>query len=174
MGAGSKIGHFTIVRNVRRVFLGEQARIGTFNWIFGMLASEKHFRQQADREPDLIMGPHSSLTSRHIVDCTDRVEIGAFSTVAGFHSQIITHGIDVEESRQSSAPIRIGEYCLIGTRCVLLKGSVVPNRTVLAAGSVFRGAPPEEATLFSGLPAKAVRPLSAEAGYFRRAVGSID
>ncbi|MDP3491720.1 MAG: hypothetical protein Q8R82_01295 [Hyphomonadaceae bacterium] len=174
MGPRSKLGHLTIIRNVRRVVLEEQSRIGTFNWIFGMLESDKHFLEESERAPEFIMKPHSSITSRHIVDCTDSVQIGAFSTVAGFNTQILTHGIDVTNSRQSSAPVRIGDHCLLGTNCIILKGSVLPNRTILAAGSVFRGAPAEEGALFSGLPATAVRTLPHESRYFSRAIGPID
>ena len=175
LGPGAKIGAFTFIRNVREVCIGEESRIGTFNWIYGMIGpSDRHFLDEPDRAPDFIMEEQSSLTSRHIVDCTNRVRIGAFSTVAGFYSQILTHGIDPVENRQTSKPVEIGRYCLLGTGSVVLKGAVVPDGTVLGAGSVFRGAPTETHALYSGVPAEFIRKMPEDAAYFHRTQGTVD
>lgn len=175
MGEDSRIGHFTIIRNVDRVSLGKNARIGTFNWIYGFPAGpSKHFAEEADRASELILEEQSSLTSRHIVDCTNRVTIGAFSTVAGFYSQILTHGIDIRTGRQTSRPITIGRYCLIGSGSLILKGSVVPEGAVVAAGSTFRGTPEQQHCIYSGIPAVPTRELEATMPYFTRSTGPID
>jgi hypothetical protein len=47
----------------------------------------------------------------HLLDCTDRIEIGRLSTIAGYRSIIITHGIDYVNSRQICRPIKIGDFC---------------------------------------------------------------
>jgi acetyltransferase-like isoleucine patch superfamily enzyme len=174
MGPRARIGHFTVIRNLDRLDLGDGAKIGTFNWIFGMPGgSDAHFLDHPERDPALVMERESSLTSRHIVDCTDRVSIGAFTTVAGFRSQILTHSIDIEDSTQRARPVVIGEYCMIGSGCIILKGARVPRGTVLGAGSVFRGTPPGEYQLMSGVPAAVVRPLGEEQAYFRRTAGPV-
>ncbi|MGE0665702.1 MAG: hypothetical protein AB7O49_03995 [Sphingomonadales bacterium] len=174
LGPGSRVGHFSIIRNLRNLTLGENARIGTFNWVFGMIDGEgRHFVGEPDRVASLVMEPESSLTSRHIVDCTNSVTIGAFSTVAGFASQILTHGIDVETSCQGSRPVRIGRYCMIGTGCIVTKGSVIPDGTVLGAGSVFRGQPDLTYHLYSGVPATPVKALHPELAYFTRQKGAV-
>lgn len=174
LASQAKIGSFTIIRNIERLELGEEARIGTFNWIFGMLESSNHFTNEPERESALIMKRGSSLTSRHIVDCTNKVVLGAFSTVAGFRSQILTHGIDISDSRQRSAPVQIGEHCLIGSGTIILKGSVVPDKCVVAAGSVFRGNPQRSFGLYSGVPAEWQRSFDESATYFTRVVGPVD
>ncbi len=172
-GSGSRIGHFTIVRNLERLSLAPGARIGTFNWVFGMLPSERHFTDEPDRLSALVMEEEASLTSRHIVDCTNTVTLGAFSTVAGFYSQILTHGIDVATNRQTSAPIMVGRHAMVGTRIVLLKGARVPERAVVGAGSVFRDAPDESGGLWSGVPATRVRDIDESGAYFTRATGHV-
>ena len=168
IGPGSRIGHFTIIRNLERLALVSEARIGTFNWIFGMLRSKEHFTDEPDRRSILTMEKGASLTSRHIVDCTGAVTIGAYATVAGFYSQILTHGIDVATNRQSSRPVFIGRYAMIGTRVIVLKGARVPDRAIVGAGSVFIGAPAEIGGLWSGVPATRARDIDENAAYFIR------
>ena len=66
------------------------------------------------------MGESAAITKNHHIDCTNTIEIGAFSTVAGYQTQFLTHSIDVLENRQHSAPIRIGPYTFVGTNSVVL------------------------------------------------------
>lgn len=167
LGAGSVIGHFSTIRNLDALVLGPEARIGTFNWIFGARGT-RHFAGRTERESMLALGDGASLTSRHIVDCTDRVEIGAFATVAGFRSQILTHSIDVVTNRQDCAPVEIGPYSFIGTGTILLKDARFPARAVLAAGSVYSAQGGEEGQIYSGVPAKPVKALPEGAAYMRR------
>lgn len=168
-----RVGHFSIVRNVEHLSLASGSRIGTFNWIFGMLPSTRHFTEEADRVSALVMHEGASITSRHIVDCTNKVTIGAFSTVAGFYSQILTHGIDIRTNRQVSSPVTVGMHAMIGTRAVILKGARVPDRTVVGAGSVFRGAPDGTGGLWSGVPARRVLDLDQSSEYFTRTDGHV-
>lgn len=172
-GPCSKIGSFTIVRNLEQLILGPSARIGTFNWIFGMLPSERYFADEPNRLSALVLEEEASLTSRHIVDATNKVTIGAYATVAGFRSQLLTHGIDVKTNIQSSAPISIGSYAMIGTGAILLKGAQVPSRSVVAAGSVFRETSAADPGLWSGVPAIKVRELDETGAYFTRTEGRV-
>ncbi|MEM9234614.1 MAG: DapH/DapD/GlmU-related protein [Pseudomonadota bacterium] len=175
LGPSAKIGHFTFIRNADRVEIGENARIGTFNWIYGMPGqNDRHFVGEEARKSSFIMKRESSLTSRHIVDCTNLVEIGAFTTVAGFYTQILTHGIDLDPAKQSSAPVIIGDYCMIGTGCILLKGTIIPDRVVIGAGSTVRGQLEDNTALYSGVPASRVKYLDPEAEYFHRQTGPVD
>jgi hypothetical protein len=64
------------------------------------------------------IGEHSAVTSRHYLDCTGGVTVGAFSTVAGARSTIFTHQVDITQSRQVWRPVRIGRlYWLRRTHC---------------------------------------------------------
>lgn len=176
MEAGARIGSGTVCKGLALIELKEGAHLGNLNWITGLPANhDRYFRHQPERRPELRLGRHASITNRHLIDCTGTVSIGAFSTLAGFRSQILTHSIDLAESRQDSQPVSIGEYCFVGTDCVLLGGSALPDRSVLGAKSLLNKVFTEGGTLYGGVPAKAIRPLPTEQmRYFQRAEGWVD
>lgn len=167
LGPKTAVGHFSIFRNLDALVLEEEARIGTFNWIFGARGT-RHFSERPERTSTLALAHGASVTSRHILDCTDRIEIGAFTTVAGFRSQILTHSIDVVTNRQECGAVVIGPYSFIGTGAVLLKGARFPAKSVLSAGSVFAARAGEPGQIYSGVPAVPVKPLPEDAAYMRR------
>jgi acetyltransferase-like isoleucine patch superfamily enzyme len=175
MECDSSVGALTVCKGIKLLHLKQNASIGKANWITGFPSgNHKHFAHQCDRRPELIVGEHSAITSRHLLDCTNSVTIGAFTTFAGFRSQILTHTIDLEQCRQSSAPITLGDYAFVGTDCVLLGGSCLPNHSVLGAKSLLNKKYSEPFWLYGGNPARPIRQLSAEAGYFKRHVGFVD
>ncbi|HEY6123394.1 MAG TPA: hypothetical protein VIV63_01990 [Steroidobacteraceae bacterium] len=173
MGPSARIGHFNIVKGVR-VDLAECATVGDFNWISGLGAGDtKHFTEETGRDPAFVMGRHAAITSRHYIDCSNRVDIGEFATVGGARSQILTHAIDFKRNRQVSAPVRIGRYAFVGTSCVVLKGAQLPDCSVLAAGSSLARAYDDTFTLYSGVPATPVKALDRDSEYFRRVRGYV-
>ncbi len=175
MDSCSKIGTLTVCKGLRLLHLKQNASIGRANWISGFPAGRhEHFANERDREPDLIVGEHSAITNRHLIDCTSRVIIGAFSTFAGFRSQILAHSIDLENSRQSSAPITIGDNTFIGTDCVPLGGSTLPDHSVPGAKSLLNKRYSELFWLYAGNPARPVKRLADDLGYFRRQVGFVE
>ncbi len=176
MKAGARIGHLNVCKGMALLQLGEYSIIGNLNWISGFPfgTGSRHFADQESRRPELILGEHSALTNCHLIDCTNRVTIGRFTTMAGFRSQILTHSIDLERSHQSSAPVEIGEYCFVGTSCVLLRGSSLPNFSVLGAASLLNKAYSETHYLYAGAPARPVQPLADSLKYFQRSVGYVD
>jgi acetyltransferase-like isoleucine patch superfamily enzyme len=145
------------------------------NWICGEpLGDVGLFAHQEDRRPELIIGEHAAITNRHLIDCTNSFIVGRFSTVAGWNSQILTHSIDIERCRQSSAPIHIGDYCFIGTNSVLLGGSYLPDYCVLGAKSLLNKQYTERYWLYAGVPAKPTKQLSPDLAYFTRSRGAVD
>lgn len=171
---GARIGHLTICKEIDLLQLGESASIGNLNWITGYPSGlPGHFEHQSDRRPELILARHSAITNRHLVDCTARVQIGAFTTIAGFANQFLTHSINLEASRQEAHPISIGDYCFVGTNCVLLGGSSLPDYSVLGAKSLLNRSQTESYFLYGGVPAKAIKALSPKAGYFQRQSGYV-
>ncbi len=175
MGPGSKIASMTIIRNLHDLQLGEEALIGSFNWVFGMISTNTaHFSHVQNRVSSLQLCEHAAITARHIVDCIDSVRIGRYSILAGHRSQLLTHAIDLSTCRQDCSPITIGDYCFIGTGCIVLKGSFVPNYTVIGAGSVYSSlSHKEEYWLCAGNPAKPVKRLDPKSEYFVRVHGFI-
>jgi acetyltransferase-like isoleucine patch superfamily enzyme len=170
----TSIGHLTICKSLKRLHLHAHASIGRGNWITGFPAENKtFFAHQTNRVPELIVGAQSAITHRHIIDCTSAVHIGAFTTVAGYRSQILTHSIDLMDCRQSSAPITIGDYCFVGTDCVLLGGSVLPSYSALGAKSLLNKAHSETHCLYAGVPAKPIKSLEPDMKYFQREIGFV-
>jgi hypothetical protein len=174
MEAGARIGHFNVIKGAR-LEMREKATIGDFNWIAGLPpGSARHFASESGRDPALCLGRHAALTSRHFLDCSNCIDIGEFSTIAGARSQILTHAIDLRNGVQASAPVSIGRYCFVGTGCVVLKGARLPEYSVLAAGSSLARAYEEAFTLYSGVPATPVKLLPRESAYFSRVRGFVD
>lgn len=173
MGADARIGSLTFVKGLEELVLEEGAILGNLNWVTGLPRTSQYFHDQLDRRPALFIRRHAAVTHRHLLDCTDTIEVGAFATFGGWGSQILTHSIDVEDCRQRCAPVRIGEYAFIGTRSVFLKGSSLPGFSILAAGSVLGGKYDEAYQLYSGVPAKPVKALSPDLAYFTRTQGPV-
>jgi len=168
MEENSRIGHFTLCKNIDLLHLGAHAIIGQLNWITGFpTGTSRHFAHQTDRHPELIVEAHAGISSRHLIDCTARVRVG------GFRSQLITHSIDLQAGRQSAEPIDIGEYCFVGTNCVMLGGSSLPHHSVLGAQSLLNKKWEEPYRLYGGVPAKPLKELSREMEYFRRTEGFV-
>jgi acetyltransferase-like isoleucine patch superfamily enzyme len=174
MEEGSEIGHFTICKNIDLLHLKPHASIGRGNWITGFpLGLSAHFAEESDRRPELILGEHSAITHRHLIDCTNSVTIGRFTIMAGFQSQILTHSIDLERNRQASSPVRIGDYCFVGTNSVLLPGSGLPDYSVLGAKSLLNRAFTDSYRLYGGVPAQPIKQLPADYAYFHRSQGFV-
>lgn len=175
LGEHARIGHLTMVKGLQTLRLEANGLLGNLNWVTGFPPGRgRHFVLETERWPGLFIGAHAAVTHRHIIDCTDRVTIGAYSTVGGHRSQILTHSIDMRTNRQSCRPTEVGEYCFVGTACVLLKGSRLPNRSVLGPSSVLTKQMSEEGMLYSGVPAVGLRPMETDKGYFVRSVGFVD
>jgi acetyltransferase-like isoleucine patch superfamily enzyme len=154
--------------------LGDHASIGRLNWISAYpLNQPPHFAHMPARKPQLIIGAHSAVTHRHIIDCTEQVIIGSHATIAGFRSQILTHSIDLSECRQHAKAVTIGNYTFVGTACTILGGSVVPDYSVVAANALVNKAHEERYRLYAGVPAKAVSQLSPDMKYFTRVAGFV-
>jgi len=179
LGPDTAIGHGTVCRNIGCLELGRSTVIGSFNWITGTPPESTNspgyfsFSHQLDRYPRLLVGEHSSVTSRHVIDCTNEVSIGRFSVVAGYHTLILTHSVDLEHARQASEPVQIGNFCFVGSRCTLLPGSALPDYSVLGAGSLLNKSYEEPYVLYAGSPARPVKSLPPQSAYFMRKTGHI-
>jgi acetyltransferase-like isoleucine patch superfamily enzyme len=174
MEEGSRIEHLTVCKNIDLLHLKAHASIGRGNWITGFpMGPSPHFAEEKDRRPQLILGEHTAITHRHLIDCTNSVTIGKFTTFAGFQSQILTHSIDIEKNRQASLPVRVGDYCFVGTNCVLLGGSALPDFCVLGAKSLLNKNFTESYQLYAGVPARPIEKLSPDCKYFQRTEGFV-
>jgi len=158
MEENTRIDHLTLCKGLDLLHLKAHSMVGRGNWITGFpLGPSPHFAHEQDRQPRLIVGEHSAITHRHLLDCTNTVTIGRFTTFAGMQSQILTHTIDLEQNRQSSNPVRIGDFCFIGTNSVLLGGAALPDYCVLGAKSLLNKSFTQTHQLYGGVPAKPIK-----------------
>ena len=172
LGEGTEIGHLNLVLRAGRFVTGKRVRIGALNIIRG--GEEVRFGDYAEvmrlnvlnAIPDhdcttspvsrLEIGAGAVIVSGHRVDFTDRVTIGRNVILGGRNSSLWTH------NRQQTAPIVIGDFCYIGSEVRLAPGARLPERSILALGSVLTGAIDAPGSLVGGVPAKVIRPLTAE------------
>ncbi|RZT87901.1 hypothetical protein EV383_4833 [Pseudonocardia sediminis] len=172
MGEGAVIGSLNVVRGCTDVVLEKDASIGSLNFINSVRPDRGYFNHK-ERHPALILRQGSGVTAFHILDACDRIELDAFSWIAGFGTLVQTHAVDFDNVRQSCFPVRLGDHSLVSSRCVLLPGSVVPDASIVASGAVVTGKLTSEPHLFAGVPAKPVRALDPTAPFFVRTVVDI-
>jgi acetyltransferase-like isoleucine patch superfamily enzyme len=170
LAAKAHIGHFSYIGRLDKLHMGVGAFIGNFNWIAGLSTrlNSPHYRNKTGRRSELIMHEATLLTHQHYIDCTDRIEFGAFSGVAGFRSQLVTHGVNPISCRQTCSPITIGAYTMVGSGVIILQGVRIPDRCVVAAGSVVTHVAPNSYSLIGGNPAVHQRSISEKAKLFHR------
>lgn len=171
MGAGARIGHLTFARHMDAIHLGESASLGNLNWING--ASGREAFKASIGNSKLIIERHAAVTHRHLIDCSETVHVAEFATIAGWGTQIISHGIDLASGVQDARPVRVGAYSFVGSRSILLKGCVLPSYSVLSAGSVLGSKFAEPYYIYSGVPAVLAKKLSPDFAYFVRKTGRV-
>jgi acetyltransferase-like isoleucine patch superfamily enzyme len=166
MGAGASIGGRNVITNLVELRMGEGATIGSGNMVKGWW--DHPTQTLPDRHPCLVLGDHAQIASYHYIDCVDILELGAHAAIAGFRSTVLTHSIDLMRDKYAASPVVLGEYAVVMSGCMLLAGTRVPARSVVAAGSVVDTRLTDELTLYRGNPAVAVRELPERLGFFHR------
>ena len=166
------IGHFNLVIGVKRLTVGDHARIGHLNVLRGgdeirlgryvEIIRMNEINSIPDPDvvnpvsPRFILGDGSVVTTGHKIDFTDTVEIGRRSILGGRNSSLWTH------NRQRTRPIKIGSFAYVGSEIRIAPGGAIPSRSIVGIGSVITKPLTEELHLIAGVPAEAVKPLSAE------------
>lgn len=164
---GAKVGPFNVLRDLSRFELGEEVRIGQWNWI----TASRHMRQSGG-PGTFALGPQSSIASRHYFDCTGGVRIGAYTTIAGERSTFLTHAIAWDTSEQTYRSIAIGDFCLLSSNLQVAPGSTVGDRIVVGMGATVAGSLSEPGLYLQPRAALVKRDLAGE--YFQRQLGGVD
>jgi acetyltransferase-like isoleucine patch superfamily enzyme len=167
-----RIGHLNIITGVKKLRVGDHARIGFLNILRG--GDEVQLGRYAEIirmneinsipepevvneiDPKFLLGDGSIITTGHKIDFTDRVEIGRRSILGGRNSSLWTH------NRQRTRPIIIGSFSYIGSEIRVAPGGSIPSRCIVGIGSVITGELKGENHLIAGVPARAVKELSAD------------
>lgn len=173
MEEGSSVGSMTVCKGLDLLHLKAHATIGRLNWITAYPSGSTEFFEGTERTPELVLHEHSAITHRHLLDCTDAITIGPYTTVAGYRSQLLTHSIDLAHSKQSAHPISIGSHCFVSTDCVALGDSSLPDFSVLAAKSLLNRNFTDTYFLYGGVPSVPIKALPADMLYFKREIGRV-
>jgi hypothetical protein len=171
MAEDAVIGHLNLIRGCTEVRLDRDAALGTLVWVNSVRADKGYFADHP-RRPALLMGTSARITALHYIDACDLVELADYAAIGGVGTIIQTHAVDTENMRQSTAPIRIGDHSLLATRCTMLPGAEVPDRAIVAAGSLV-ARKLEGNHLFAGVPAKPVRDLDTGSAFFTRTTSQV-
>lgn len=169
MEEGATIGHLNVAIHLELIHMEKDCTICQRNWITGFPLKDKtKFQRFPNRKPYLIMGKDSAITKQHHIDCTDVVTIGELTVVAGYGSQILSHSTSIEYDDGGCGPITIGHHCFVGTRSIILPNAVLPNYSVLGAGTLLNKSFSEEYALYGGVPAKFLKKEDASYKFFHR------
>lgn len=99
---------------------------------------------------DTIIGDHVFLDGR------DRIEIGNHTDIASsvmiYNSE---HDLSDKEFKAVNAPVKIGDYCFIGPRAIILPGVKIGKGAVVAAGAVVTK-DVADFQIVGGVPAKPI------------------
>jgi serine acetyltransferase len=175
MEGDARIEHFTVCRGIARLEMGPHSLISNFNWISGEPRETRAglYERFPDRYPELVLEEHATIVKRHYIDCTDSVRIGEYAVLSGIRTTLLSHAYDIERGSQMAAPVRIGKYAMVSGNCTILPGSELPAYSVLGAASLLNKPFEQTHRLYGGVPAKEIKELPSEAGYFTRAVGEL-
>lgn len=151
VGAHGYIGLFNVFRDLSHVWLDDYAIVEKWNWISAAPA----FR---DNDPDagtLFLGVRAKLGSRSYFDCSGTITVRPFGNVGGNRVFFQTHQTDFAHNRQSVGRITVGDHSFVGSCAVMLKGTTLPDRSILAANSTMTGSvPATKRGLYAGCPAE--------------------
>lgn len=165
LGGVSKIiflNRYTAGKNFKLYFGGgiagnrEKIIIGNNVELYGWLISDGG---------TIIIGDNTKIHKNTIIRSMDRIEIGSFCDIANdvYIQDHNSMSLNYIERRSISGliinkPIKIGNDVWIGRRSMILKGVSLPDKSIVAAGSVVtKGS--ERAALLAGNPAKIIRLL---------------
>lgn len=169
LGSGACLASFSVYRDLELLAIGNDSGIGHWNYV----TAARELRTPALKATpgtsagSFVMDDHAVITSRHYIDCSGGVSVGAYTVMAGVRSTVISHEVDVARSEQTIAAVRIGGHSLIGSNVAIVPGARIPDGSLIAMGSVVSGELSASETLYAGVPARPIRALG-PAAFFRR------
>ena len=169
MGENSVIRSGNVIKQIDLLRLDSGACIARCNLVSGVRGFETESKCR------LILRENATITSRHFIDCSGGVEVGEYTTIAGNNSEILSHSIDPYLNREVVHPVTVGKYCFVGTRCLFLPGSSLPDYSILGGGAVVSKKLQNAGCLYVGSPAIMKKKLNiGDVAYFNRKERFVD
>jgi acetyltransferase-like isoleucine patch superfamily enzyme len=167
LGDGAVIENFNIFKRLSSIELGPNAFIGNFNQF---TAAPDH-QQYSPLVGKLLMSESAGIMNRHYFDCSGQVILRPFAAALGIKSIFQSHELDLADNTTTPGRIILGKNAMTGTACILLMDSYLPERSVLAAGSLLTRAKQGDnmpvSSLYAGVPARFIREVKDFAWWHR-------
>lgn len=156
LGEDTYIGSGNIFTNLNYLQLQREARINRWN----------RFTSAPGYVGQLIVGQRSSISLRHYFDVCDVVKIGNDTIIAGHRSTFFTHSKGLENVDYVK-PIRIGNWCYLGSNLCVVPGAGVGSHCFVGMGAVLvEDLSHEKYCLLVGNPVRIKKRLPEESPYF--------
>ncbi|MDF2519245.1 MAG: hypothetical protein K0R59_4541 [Sphingobacterium sp.] len=140
------IGHFNIIKKLKKIEMGQNSGMFNFNEISG---GEKEWENYFVTDHDC------KITSKHHFDAGGGIQIGFDVIFAGCYSQVWTHELNFKTHLLITRPVIIGSNIYIGSKVGLSPGTSIPSHSVIAMGSIVpRKIDCDEWSLIAGNPAE--------------------
>lgn len=113
----------------------------------GTVAIGKHFvaleSLTLSSTGQLVIGEKCFINKNCSIACKDSIQIGEACSIAN-NVVIVDHDHDYKHDKNNfvTAPVKIGNRVWIGANCVILKGVIIGDDSVVAAGSIVRASIP--------------------------------
>jgi len=160
VGDDCTISAFNVFKGLAHTRLDGKNFIGSWN----QFTAAPGYQDYSDRIGMLWMKEQSFVTNRHYVDCSGQVILEPYAAVSGIKCIIQSHELDLVDNKTTVGRVVIGERAVISTACIMLKGSHLPDRSILAAGSVMVKAKEDvevpKSGLYGGAPARYIKELT--------------
>jgi len=126
--------------NIYRVVYGNKVKIGRGT------SFRDRFSASVDKKALLVIGENCFFNNNCIINAHEHIEIGN-NTIFGPNVIIYDHDHDYNGQMDSyvSSPVKIGNNCWIGGNVAILRGTVIGDNSVIAAGSVVSKEVPDNA-----------------------------
>jgi len=156
----------------RHVFVSRAAKLYYPERIsFGNFVRVDSFSTLAAREP-IRIGDHVHLGTGVAINAAAPVRIGNFAGLSAgtklfttdddYEGEFLTGPTVPEElSNITTAPVEIGEHCVVGANSVILPGAILEEGVVVGALSLVKGSL-KGWGIYAGVPARLLRPRSRE------------
>lgn len=148
----ASIGHMNFIR-IERLYLFENSYIQHLNTIKGPLIVVLKNYAAIGNQNKIIRAIHpiswgksifklgklSKITSKHTIDCMRPVIFGDYSILAGYHSQIWTHGFmhapSGKDRYRVDGSVKIGNNVYIGSASIINPGVYIASSITIGSNS---------------------------------------
>lgn len=159
MRPGAYIGRGNLIYGPLDIVLNINAAVGNSNKISrGPLGSVTFGRSE------LRLGQLSKITANHRIDCTNSVQIGDFSTLAGICTQVWTHGyiheMEGPDRYRIDGRVVIGNNVYIGSGSIISMGVRLVSGVIVGAGTTVARNLDEPGLYVSSAIRQLPRPIS--------------